>query len=149
MFKTPEAISHEHREIHEVLVAATREQGAVGEAARGLAGVLDPHFQREEEIGTPPLGLLRPLASGPATADMRGVLSMTDALEAELPKMLEEHKAISAANAALRDAAVAAKRDDLVRFADTLAAHARQEEEILYPAAILVGRHIKATAPEK
>jgi hypothetical protein len=35
-----------------------------------------------------------------------------------------------------------------VRFADHLAAHARQEEEILYPAAILVGRYVKATAPK-
>lgn len=148
MLKSPESITHEHHEIHEVLFAATKQPGALGEAARALAAVLDPHFQREEEIGTPPLGLLKPLASGPATADMRGVLPMTDALEAELPKMLEEHKAIGAANAALRNAAVAAKRDDIVRFADTLAAHAKQEEDILYPAAILVGRHVKATAPK-
>jgi hypothetical protein len=36
-----------------------------------------------------------------------------------------------------------------VRFADHLAAHALQEEEILYPAAILVGRHVKVAAPAK
>jgi hypothetical protein len=36
-----------------------------------------------------------------------------------------------------------------VRFADTLAAHARQEEEILYPAAILVGRYVARTAPRQ
>ena len=148
MIKTPESISHEHREIHEVLAAAAKEPGALGDAARRLEAVLAPHFRREEEIGTPPLGLLGPLATGQASADMRAVLPMTDALEAELPKMLKEHEAIGAANAALREAAVEAGRDDLVGFADTLAAHARQEEEILYPAAILVGRHVKATAPE-
>ena len=147
MLKTPESIAHEHREIHEVLAAAAKEAGPVGEAARKLESLLAPHFQREEEIGTPPLGLLRSLASGPASADMRAVLPMSDALEAELPKMLEEHRGISAANSALREAA--AGRDDIVRFSDTLAAHARQEEEILYPAAILVGKYVKAAAPEK
>jgi hemerythrin-like domain-containing protein len=73
---------------------------------------------------------------------------MTEALEAELPKMMEEHGAIKTATAELRAAAAAAGRDDLVRFADHLAAHAGQEEQILYPAAILVGRYVKATAPK-
>ena len=149
MLKTPESISHEHHEIHEVLAAAAKEPGSLGDAARRLEAVLAPHFQREEEIATPPLGLLRPLASGQASADMRAVLPMTDALEAELAKMLEEHRGIGAANSALREAAVAAGRDDIVRFSDTLAAHARQEEEILYPAAILVGKYVRAAAPEK
>jgi hypothetical protein len=145
----PASIGEEHHELHEVLAAATMEPGALGAAAGKLEAVLGPHFAREEQIATPPLGLLGPLAHGPATEEMRDVLPMTDALEAELPKMMEEHGAIKAATAELRAAAVAARRDDLVRFADHLAAHALQEEEILYPAAILVGRDVKATAPKK
>jgi iron-sulfur cluster repair protein YtfE (RIC family) len=149
MFQTPQSIATEHHELHEVLAGAAKAPGELGEAARALAAALHPHFQREEQIATPPLGLLGPLAHGPATAEMRDVLPMTDALEAELPKMMEEHGAIKAATAELRAAAIAARRDDLVRFADHLAAHARQEEEILYPAAILVGRYVKTTAPTK
>jgi hypothetical protein len=42
-----------------------------------------------------------------------------------------------------RAAAVKAGRDEYVRFSDGLAAHARlEEEEILYPAAVLVGRYV-------
>ena len=149
MFQTPQSIAAEHRELHEVLAGATREPGQLGEAARGLEAALAPHFKREEQIATPPLGLLDRLAHGPATAEMREVLPMTDALEAELPKMLKEHEGIKAAAAKFRAAAVAAKRDDYVRFADTLAAHALQEEQILYPAAIVIGRYVKATAPAK
>jgi hypothetical protein len=111
--------------------------------------VLAPHFAREEEIATPPLGLLRPLSRGPATAAMRKVLPMTQALERELPQMLEEHGQIRAAVQRLEAAARAAKRSDYVEFAHALAAHARQEEEILYPAAVLVGRYVARTAPEK
>jgi iron-sulfur cluster repair protein YtfE (RIC family) len=149
MFQTPESIAAEHRELHEVLAGATKEPGELGAAARNLEAALAPHFKREEQIATPPLGLLDKLAHGPATAEMRGVLPMTDALEAELPKMLKEHEGIKAKAAAFRAAAVSAKRDEYVRFADTLAAHARQEEQILYPAAIVVGRYVKATAPQK
>jgi hypothetical protein len=149
MFQTPQSIAGEHRELHELLAGATKEPGQLGAAARGLEAALAPHFKREEEIATPPLGLLDKLAHGPATAEMRQVLPMTDALEAELPQMLKEHDAIRAAVAKFRAAAVEAKRDDYVRFCDHLAAHARQEEEMLYPAAIVVGRYVKATAPQK
>ncbi len=149
VFKTPQSLAHEHHELHEVLAGATAQPGELGVAARNLEAALAPHFKREEEIAAPPLGLLPELAHGPATADMRGVLEMTDALELELPQMLKEHDAIRAAVTRFRAAAVEAKRDDYVRFSDGLAAHARQEEEILYPAAIVVGRYVKATAPGK
>ena len=36
-----------------------------------------------------------------------------------------------------------------VRFSDELAAHAREEEEILYPAAVLVGRYVALTTAPK
>lgn len=148
MFQTPQSIAAEHHELHEVLAEATKAPGEMGVAAMRLEAALAPHFKREEQIATPPLGLLGTLAHGPATAEMRGVLPMTDALEAELPRMLKEHEGIKAAAAEFRAAAVKAGRDDYVRFADTLAAHARQEEELLYPAAIVVGRYVKATAPK-
>jgi iron-sulfur cluster repair protein YtfE (RIC family) len=148
MFKTPQSIAAEHHELHEVLAEATKAPGELGAAASRLEAALAPHFAREEQIATPPLGLLGELAHGPATAEMRKVLPMTDALESELPRMMTEHDAIRAATAGFRAAALKAGRADYVRFADGLAAHALQEEEILYPAAILVGRYVKATAPK-
>jgi hypothetical protein len=147
--QTPPSIATEHRELHEVLARASKESGEVGRAAVELETALAPHFKREEEIATPPLGLLPKLAREGASADMRAVLPMTDALERELPQMLREHEVIRAAVTKFRAAAVKAGRDEYVRFSDGLAAHARQEEEILYPAAVLVGRYVKRTAPER
>lgn len=140
---TPQSISSEHRELHETLERAAGEPGGLGAAARTLEAALAPHFRREEQIATPPLSLLPRLAQGEATADMRSVLAMTDALEQELPQMLREHDAIREATRAFGEAAEQAGREEYVRFAENLAAHARQEEEILYPAAILVGRYVK------
>jgi iron-sulfur cluster repair protein YtfE (RIC family) len=135
--------------LHEVLARASKEEGELGSAAEELERALAPHFRREEQIATPPLGLLPELARENATAEMRVVLPMTDALERELPQMLKEHEGIRTAAAKFRAAAEKAGRADYVRFSDELAAHARQEEEILYPAAILVGRYVKRTSPQE
>lgn len=147
--QTPPSLAAEHRELHEVLARASKEGGELGRAAEELEKALAPHFKREEEIATPPLGLLPKLAREQATADMRAVLPMTEALERELPQMLREHEVIRGAVSRFREAAAKADRDEYVRFSDELAAHARQEEEILYPAAVLVGRYVKRTAPER
>ena len=135
----PEAMRLEHMEIHDGLVRATKMPGQVGEAARKLAAVLDPHFVREEQIALPPLGLLAPLSRGEFTPEMREVLPMTDALRAELPRMLEEHKAIHTATARLGEAAKAAGDATVERLAEMLKVHAQSEEEVFYPAALLVG----------
>jgi hypothetical protein len=107
--------------------------------------VLDPHFQREEEIATPPLSLLVPLSQGPVTAEMRAVLPMTEALEREMPEMLAEHSRIREALERFEAAARLANNAEYVRFSEALAHHARQEEEIFYPAAIVVGRFVAAS----
>lgn len=148
-FAIPASIQAEHQEIHAELVAATRAPGRVGEAARDLAAVLHPHFVREEQIALPPLGLLAALARGEAVADMRAVLPMTDSLEAELPKMLKEHEAIHAATTRLGEVARAAGNASVAHLADKLALHARGEEEVFYPAAILVGALVRARVPAK
>ena len=140
----PESMRIEHGEIHEALVRATTAAGAVGEAARELAALLHPHFVREEEIALPPLGLLEPLARGVTDPAMRDVLPMTDALRAELPRMLEEHQAIRAAAQRLAAVAREAGDDGVVRLAGTLGLHAQNEEELLYPAAVLVGEVVRA-----
>lgn len=147
--QTPPSLAAEHLELHEVLARAAKEGGDLGRAAEELEKSLAPHFKREEEIATPPLGLLPKLARGNATADMRAVLPMTQALERELPRMLEEHEIIREAVKGFRAAAEKAGRGEYVRFSDELAAHARQEEDILYPAAVLVGRYVARTAPER
>ncbi len=78
---------------------------------------------------------------------MAPVLPMTEALQRELPQMLREHEAIRAAVGQFRKAAADAGRQEYVTFSDELAAHSRQEEEILYPAAVLVGRYVRLIVP--
>lgn len=140
----PASIQAEHHEIHEALVALTKVAGPVGTAAKELAATLHPHFVREEEIALPPLGLLAPLAAGKSPDGMKEALAMSDTLRKEMPRMLEEHKAIRAATEKLATTAKAERHTAGQTFAATLALHAQTEEEVLYPAAILVGDLIRA-----
>lgn len=142
--RIPESMHAEHGEIHSELVSAMKLPGRVGAAARALDAVLAPHFAREEQIALPPLGLLVPLSRGEFAPGMRDVLPMTDSLRAELPRMMEEHKAVAAATQRLREAAHVARNTAVLNFADKLALHARSEEELFYPAALLVGEVVRS-----
>lgn len=147
----PKSIKAEHEEIHSTLIAATKAGGRVGISAKELANVLHPHFVREEQIALPPLGLLAPLLAGGQLPEklVTEALSMTDSLRAELPKMLEEHKSIRAAVEKLRLAARAEHATKYEHLAEQLALHAQNEEEVLYPAAALVGEILRARYPNK
>lgn len=137
----PKSVQTEHKEIHAKLVEATKAPGRVGIAARKLAEILHPHFVREEQIALPPLGLLASLAAGKDLPEKAAAeaLVMTDTLRAELPGMLDEHKAIRAAVENLQLAARAEHATKYEQLAEQLALHAQTEEEVLYPAAVLVG----------
>lgn len=139
----PASLRHEHSALHGELRRATQAPGEVGEAARVVARLMHPHFLKEDEIALPPLGLLAALARGEQVADMEQVLRLTERLEAELPAMLDEHRQIVGALQRLRQSAEAAGRADITGFANRLMQHARTEEEVIYPAAVLVGRHVR------
>jgi hypothetical protein len=142
-FIIPASLRQEHEALHDELRRATQAGGQVGEDARELARLMHPHFIKEDQIALPPLGLLAALASGEVSPDMAGVMTLSDRLEAELPAMLGEHKAIVGALQRLEASAAKAGRDDIVGFARRLVQHALTEEEVMYPAAILVGRHVR------
>lgn len=142
-FKIPESLKHEHEELHAELNDAIKAGGKLGDAAKTVADVLHPHFVKEEEYAMPPLGLLSALAEGEVTSDMKDVLQMTDKLKADLPDMLEEHKLIVASLKNLMDVAKKENKMEYAGIADKLMLHAKNEEEVLYPTAILVGEYLK------
>lgn len=138
----PRPLKVEHEALHKTLLQATNEGGKTGAAARSVAEALHRHFVKEEQLALPPLGLLAPLAQGKPVREPARVFSLTDKLEAELPRMLKEHQAIVAALDKLIQAAKEEQKPQYVRFAEKLKLHAETEEQVLYPAAILVGKYL-------
>jgi hypothetical protein len=141
--KSPESLKREHAELHAELLRATRAGGETGKAAKAVARLLHAHFEKEEQYALPPLGLLPALAEGKVTPEMAGVLESTDRLKAELPQMLKEHEEIVGALNRLAKAAKDEDKTEYVHFAEKLKLHAQTEEQVMYPAAVLVGEYLK------
>lgn len=142
----PEPLKAEHHELFEALEAATKAGGRTGAAALKVKAVLEPHFEKEERYALPQLGALEAATGGGAiSADMRAdLIRRSDAFRTELPKMLEEHKAIGAALREMAEAAEAEKKTGPHGLAEKILGHAAMEEKVLYPASLLLGEYAKA-----
>ena len=125
-----------------MLKKAMAEPGDVGAAAKTVSDRLMPHFHKEEEFALPQLGALT--LSGEAKVDNpEKLVELTDRLRNELPTMLEEHVQIATALEALHAMAKKAGKEEHIRFAHMLMEHAQMEEEVLYPASLLIGSYIR------
>lgn len=138
-----EATKIEHGRLREEFERATRIGGETADAAREVLKVLAPHMLMEEELARPPLKLLPRLARGEFTPDMERILSKTETLKAEMPRMLHEHTLIVAALRQLLQAALKERHEGYATLAQKVILHAQQEEEVYYPASILVGEFVK------
>jgi hypothetical protein len=98
---------------------------------------------KEEEYALPPLGLLAMLADGKLPPDRDVVISMTERLRKDVGHMLHEHRTIVIELHKLMEAAKSENKPEYVLFAEKLKLHAQTEEEVLYPAAILIGEYLK------
>ena len=139
----PQSLKMEHEELHDELRKAMKYAGKVGDAAKAVANVLHHHFIKEEEYALPPLGLLSFLSQGKFTSEMNEIVSMTEKLKLDLPNMVEEHRLIVKELDNLIEVAKKENGMEIVLFAEKLKLHAKNEEEVLYPAAILVGEYLK------
>jgi len=141
--EVPEALRLEHEELGGQLRKAAEAGGKTGEAAGKVMQVLHPHILLEEEYAMPPLTVLPRLARGEVTPEMHRFIGPSEMLLAELPRMLDEHKLIVEA---IRDLLRAAQEEHQIGFAllaQKMIAHVQLEEEVLYPASILVGKYLR------
>lgn len=139
----PHSLVAEHKELQALLKNAIDSGGKTGDAARLVEERLAPHFSKEEEYALPPLTLLPDLAQGKNPTGDREMIERSEKMKAELPQMLNEHKSIVLALDQLIQAARNENKPAAIEFAEKLRLHAQTEEEILYPAAIVVGEYSK------
>ncbi len=133
----------EHEELHEALRKATKMPGKVGAAARQVAQVLRPHFERENELALPVIGIVRELAEEKPSADFSKALELFEKFKPEYEKMLQEHIEIVKTLDELEKAAKKAKKMTVIDFARKLKLHARTEEDLTYPAVLMAGKLLK------
>jgi hypothetical protein len=139
----PKAMAEEHEELHEELKKATTAKGEVGRAAKQMARVLHPHFERENELALPVIGVAREVAEGRVPSDASEALELCDNFKAEYEAMLMEHAKIVKALGALEKAARRARKRGAIEFTRRLKLHAQIEEDLTYPAVLMVGKLLK------
>lgn len=141
---TPASIRTEHEHLHHQLERAMASGGKTAASAKALAAVLMPHFQMEEKFAMPPLGLLPALAqSQPLTgAQIRQAMEMSKQLRTNYDLMIREHRQIESALESLASAARQEHKAEALAFAQALKLHAQNEEQVLYPTTLLIGRYL-------
>jgi hypothetical protein len=139
--QVPLSLQSGHDALRATLKRAMREPGRSGEAARAVAQVLDGHMLREEKFALRPLGLLKELARGEPPAELADAAQLVQSLKREMPQMMDEHRQIAELLRILAKEAQAEGKPEYVAFAEELLVHAHIEEDVLYPAALLVGKY--------
>lgn len=139
--QVPVSLKSGHEAIHAALKRATGEPGALGETARTIARIMSGHMMREEKFALRPLGLLKALARGETPAELAEAAKLAQAFRLEMPQMIDEHRQIAEALHLLASNAEAAGKPEYVALAEEMLLHAHIEEDVLYPAALLVGKY--------
>ena len=139
----PEVIRNEHIAFHHDLAEAVGSGGKTGAIAKEIAESIFKHFSKEEDIAMPQLVLLIPLAKGKIEPSMKKMLVLTDKMKEKHSEFEHEHKAIQIGLERLVAAAKAENKFNIVVFADRLIDHTKVEEEIIYPASVLIGEYLR------
>jgi hemerythrin-like domain-containing protein len=137
----PASMEKEHQDIWQLLVRVQNLSGKTGSVAEKLAKDLKTHIDKEESMALPLLGLLRDLVNGKlsrASAKRASLLYVK--FEKEYSGMLHGHKELSKMLERLKKVGAEEGHLTAVRFAEALEKHSQEEEEVLYPAALLAGR---------
>jgi hypothetical protein len=139
--QVPASLKNAHDALHVGLKRAMREPGRTGEAARRVMQIMDGHMLREEKFALRPLGLLKELGRGETPPDLAEAARMVQGLKSEMPQMVDEHRQIAELLRLLASEAEAEGKADYVQLAEEMIVHAQMEEDVLYPAALLIGEY--------
>ncbi len=130
--KITQTIEESHKEIFADLHQAILEGGKVGDAARSLKKIKEPHCLREELSDRSPLVSPFGIIVNQVDYDTDEATVMVDTLRSEILQMVDEHKAIIAAIDRLADAARQEGKDKFLDLAEKMIMHIEEEEELYY-----------------
>lgn len=141
--KTPKSLKNGHENLCSELKDIITIGGNIGEQAKLLDTRMYAHFQKEEEYALPPLGLLLSLSEGRWEIDSDAAIRMSDMLHSKLSELQKEHGQIAKALHNLKIAAGEENNPQVKQFAKDLTIHVEIEDQVLYPATILIGNYLK------
>lgn len=141
--EVPSSIKKEHEYFLDKIYKITLFKDSTGLAAVKLNDLMQHHFTEEEDFVLPPLGLLPSLTIGKLPEQSAEVILMTERLRSQLSHMIAEHQMIKVYIDEMMHAATKDNHLEIIEFEKELHQHAKTEEEIFFPAAILIGEYLK------
>lgn len=142
-FELPESLQLSRVELSAALQEAVRFGGKTGLAAELLVQIQEPRLQKEDRSVLQTLGVLAPLAADEIDPAMLERFPDIESLETNGSELDREHSAIVEAAAKLLKAAQAEGADGVTDFAERLLLRARMDQEVFYPAAILIRDYLR------
>jgi hypothetical protein len=139
----PSSIKKEHESLLDQIHRITLFQDSAGLVAIKLNDLMQHHFKEEEDFALPPLGLLSLLAGGRIPEQSNEIIVLAERLKSQLTHLSVEHQLINAYMNELRQADSNGSHTEIIEFEKELHKHANIEEEVLFPAAILIGEYLK------
>jgi iron-sulfur cluster repair protein YtfE (RIC family) len=150
MLTSPRSLDEEHEELMSSLREFSLSKGETGKSVFELMEVLQPHFEKEQKIVMPLLGSISELVSGEKITNLSEIANAQAPLLKEYETMFEEHSQVRTLIMKAEKAAREDGREDVIDLLEGLAHHARIEEEVLYPSALLAGTLAKCLlSPEQ
>lgn len=143
----PDALRLSHDEARAKLGRATIGGGPAAEAAKRLAQMCLPHFEREEKSVFPVLAFLPELTRGILRPEMADVVPLISDFSARHDALDAQHRAILSSIEELMQAAQREKDTELGELANSLKVHERIEDEVIYPTVLLIGNYLRVVAP--
>lgn len=143
----PSSIKNEHEYLLGKLKGYTFLPDSTGAAAKKLIELMQHHFKEEEDYALPPLGLLPLLTSGKIPENEKEIISLTEKLKSQLTHLNAEHQFIKVYLDELIQVAKKENHTEIIEFEKEIHQHASMEEEIIFPAAILVGEYLQLKSP--
>lgn len=147
--EVPESLKTEHKNLKTELNNLIEGNGKVSQKAQILAKLLNPHFDKEEESVLPHLGLLLILVEGRWDVISEEIFLTADKLQKEFYELLEEHKQILKAAKDLETISEGENNSCGKKFAKDITLHAQIEEQVLYPAVMLIDKYLKTFKQKK
>jgi hemerythrin superfamily protein len=141
--KIPQFILEEHTNFLSFIDSLTLQKDSTGIIALKLKEIMMHHFREEEDYVLPALGVLSLLARDSVPSKPKEIILLTDKLKTQQHHIRAEHQLIGAFLKELLSVTNKEDRPAIEMFRKTVQRHAEDEETIYFPAAIVVGEHLK------
>jgi hemerythrin superfamily protein len=129
---------------HEDLLAKAKLLSAEKDSiAVKLYDVLKYHFSEEEQYVFPVLATLPELAAGNIPEKSDSIVGLTMRFKSNSAKLLAEHQIIKSLIEEYKLRAKTQNNTGFEEFEKALAEHATAEEEIFFPATVVIGDYLK------